>query len=67
MSMTECRKCGLHVSELNPGIHLARVNPKGVPGISECRPACHYTGGTQESALLDALQVNESSTSNNDE
>lgn len=66
--MTECRKCGLHVSELNPGIFVvARVNPKGVPGISECRPACHYAGGTQESALLDALQANESSTSNNDE
>ena len=67
MSMVECQKCGLHVSELNPGIHLARVNPKGVPGISECRPTCHYVGGSQESALLDALQANESSINNNGE
>lgn len=60
MSMTECRKCGTHISELNAGIYPARVNPKGVPGISECRPKCFHAGGTQEEALLAALDANES-------
>lgn len=59
MSMTNCRKCGTHVTELNAGIYLKRVNPKGVPGISECSPKCFHTGGTQEEALLAALEVNE--------
>lgn len=59
MAADYCRKCGLHVSALNPGIHLSRVNAKGVLGIMECKPACYHTGGTFQSALLDALDANE--------
>ena len=51
-----CRLCGKHISEI--GGYLARVNPKGVEGIWECRPSC-FADLPQETNLLLALEDNE--------
>lgn len=38
MSGLVCRKCG--VDTHGCGGYLARVNPRGQPGVWECRPVC---------------------------
>lgn len=43
-----CQKCGVAAAECKGW--LERVNPKGVPGIWECRPACGETG-----TIIDAI------------
>jgi hypothetical protein len=66
VSITTCNKCGTHIANLNPGIYLQRVNPRGVPGVVECRPKCFHSTGTQEEALLAALSANEISEDQNE-
>lgn len=54
-----CRLCGRSVQEI--GGFLVRVNPKGVPGIWECRPNCNARM-TFESALLAAIDSSDTAT-----
>ena len=42
----KCRLCGKSVHEISGW--LARVNPKGVDGIWECRPHCDAKLSEQE-------------------
>jgi len=58
--MSTCRKCGKHIDELaEEGIYLGRDTPLGQAGEFSCRPGCDYSGGNQESALIQALEDTE--------
>lgn len=49
-----CRKCGNSPKDKN--VVLARVNPKGEPGIWECSPACGVEFINAPAAVLHAVQ-----------
>ncbi len=60
MSMSNCSKCGEHIDEMSAkGKYLKRTNPMGELFIGECAPNCEFAEGTQEDALLAALEANE--------
>lgn len=57
MSMTNCSKCKRHIDDLSQeGKYLIRTSPKGESFVGQCAPHCEYDQGSQEAALLGALE-----------
>lgn len=54
-----CDTCGEHANDASrKGKYLRRTSPFGENFVGVCSPSCGFDGGTQESALLDALEAN---------
>jgi hypothetical protein len=62
MSLTVCRRCGRHISELPSGLWLKRVNEKGVSAIMECRPSCAEPLPSQDDAVMAAIMGDDKQT-----
>lgn len=65
----KCILCGKKINEI--GGYLQRVNPKGQPGVWECRPSCNADLPKETSLLLaiesDGTEIDHARGRSNDE
>jgi hypothetical protein len=66
--MTHCSLCGQDIHQMaERGAYLERTSPKGGPFVGECRPSCDRKHGTQDDALIAAIDAEKTSGSGSTE